>query len=105
MERGTCLPSGIGFLVEKELEKLEYLDNPERPYTVIMGGSKVSDKIKVIENIITKCDKLVIGGAMAFTFLKAKGFNIGESLVEDDYLDFCNEILSKYNDKVLLLKP
>ncbi len=96
------LPSGIGFLVEKELEKLEYLDNPERPYTVIMGGSKVSDKIKVIENIITKCDKLVIGGAMAFTFLKAKGFNIGKSLVEDDYLDFCKEILSKYNDKVLL---
>ncbi len=96
------LPSGIGFLVEKELEKLEYLDNPERPYTVIMGGSKVSDKIKVIENIVTKCDKLVIGGAMAFTFLKAKGFNIGKSLVEDDYLDFCKEILSKYNDKVLL---
>ena len=96
------LPSGIGFLVEKELKELEYLDNPERPYLVVMGGSKVSDKIKVIENIITKCDKLVIGGAMAFTFLKAKGINTGKSLVEDEYLDFCREVLNKYEDKIIL---
>jgi len=96
------LPSGIGFLVEKEVKELEYLNNPERPYVVIMGGSKVSDKIKVIENIITKCDKLVIGGAMAFTFLKAKGINTGKSLVEDEYIDFCKEIISKYQDKLVL---
>lgn len=98
----NVLPSGIGFLVEKELKELEYLDNPERPYLVVMGGSKISDKIKVIENLITKCDKLVIGGAMAFTFLKAKGINTGKSLVEDEYLDFCKDIISKYNDKLVL---
>ena len=98
----NVLPSGIGFLVEKELKELEYLDNPERPYLVVMGGSKVSDKIKVIENLITKCDKLVIGGAMAFTFLKAKGINTGKSLVEDEYLDFCRDIINKYNDKLVL---
>ena len=96
------LPSGIGFLVEKELKELEYLNDPERPYIVILGGSKVSDKIKVIENLITKCDKLVIGGAMAFTFLKAKGINTGKSLVEDDYIDFCKDILSKYENKIIL---
>ena len=98
----SILPSGIGFLVEKELKELEYLDNPLRPYTVILGGSKVSDKIKVIENLITKCDSLVIGGAMAFTFLKAKGLNIGKSLVEDDYLEFCLNIMNKYGDKIVL---
>ena len=96
------LESGTGFLVEKELKELSYLDNPERPYTVILGGSKVSDKIKVIENLVTKCDKLVIGGAMANTFLKAEGYNVGKSLVEDEYISFCTEILNKYKDKILL---
>lgn len=98
----SILPSGIGFLVEKELKELEYLNNPEREYTVILGGSKVSDKIKVIEELVKKCDHLVIGGAMAFAFLKAKGYNIGSSLVEDDYIDFSRKILTDYADKIVL---
>lgn len=98
----TYLESGIGFLVEKELEKLEYLNNPERKYTVILGGSKVSDKILVIKNIVEKCDKLIIGGRMAFTFLKSIGINTGATEVEEDYLDFCRDILTNYKDKVLL---
>lgn len=98
----SILPSGIGFLVEKELKELEYLNNPEKEYTVILGGSKVSDKIKVIEELVKKCDHLVIGGAMAFAFLKAKGYNIGNSLVEDDYIDFCKKILTDYVDKIVL---
>ncbi len=98
----SILPSGVGFLVEKELKELSYLNNPEREYTVILGGSKVSDKIKVIEELVKKCDHLVIGGAMAFAFLKAKGYNIGNSLVENDYLDFCKKILTDYVDKIIL---
>ena len=98
----SILPSGVGFLVEKELKELSYLNNPEREYTVILGGSKVSDKIKVIEELVKKCDHLIIGGAMAFAFLKAKGYNIGNSLVENDYLDFCKKILTDYGDKIIL---
>ena len=98
----SILPSGIGFLVEKELNVLSNLNNPERPYSVILGGSKVSDKIKVIENLITKCDKIIIGGAMAFTFLKAKGLEVGNSKVEEEYITFCMDILNKYKDKVIL---
>ena len=98
----NILPSGIGFLVERELTKLDCLNNPELEYTVILGGSKVSDKIKVIEELIKKCNHLVIGGAMVFTFLKAKGYNIGKSLVEDDYIDFCKKILTDYGDKIIL---
>ena len=98
----SILPNGVGFLVEKELKELSYLNDPERPYIVILGGSKVSDKIKVIENLIIKCDKLVIGGAMVFTFLKAEGIEIGKSKVEDDYIDFCKDIISKYRDKLVL---
>lgn len=98
----TILPSGVGFLVEKELKELEYLDNPIRPYTVILGGAKVSDKIKVIENLVKKCENLVIGGAMANTFLKAKGYNVGASLVENEYLEFCTSILNEFGDKIIL---
>ena len=99
---GSLLPNGIGFLIEEELNKLSCLDEPDREYTVILGGSKVSDKIKIIENLITKCDHLVVGGGLAFTFLKAKGYNIGKSIVEDEYLDFCKDMISKYPDKLLL---
>ena len=97
------LPSGIGFLVENEIKKLSKLtNNPKKPYTIILGGSKVSDKIGVISNLITKADYLLIGGGMAFTFLKAAGFNIGSSLCEKEKIDFCKEMLDKYPDKLIL---
>jgi len=96
------LPNGVGFLVEKELYELFKLNNPERPYVVILGGAKVSDKLGVINNLITKADYIVIGGAMAFTFLKAKGLNVGKSLVENDLVDICYELLEKFSDKIML---
>ena len=96
------LPSGIGFLMEKELKNLDMLDNPKRPFYVIMGGAKVSDKIEVINSLIDKVDKLFIGGAMCFTFLKSKNINIGASLVEDNLLEYCSNLLEKYKDKIIL---
>lgn len=98
----SILPSGIGFLVDKELKELQKLDTPERPYIVLLGGAKVSDKLGVIKNLITKADKIIIGGAMAFTFLKAQGLNTGKSLVEDDYIDFCKDIINNYSNKLVL---
>ncbi len=98
----SILPSGIGFLVEKELNNmLPVINNPTHPFTVILGGSKVSDKIGVIKNLIDKCDYLLIGGGMAYTFLKAEGKEIGKSLVEDEYLDYAKELLGK-TDKIIL---
>ena len=102
---GICkyLPSGIGFLVEEEVTKLDSIMNDnDRPFVVIMGGAKVSDKIKVIENLILKCDKLIIGGGMAYTFLKAMGNNVGNSLVDNDSLDFCKRMLNLYGEKIVL---
>ena len=96
------LPSGIGFLVEKELTVLSSLFDPERPFLIILGGSKVSDKIGLIDHLITKCDKLLIGGGMAYTFLEAEGYSIGNSLVDRDSLEFCNKILKQYSDKIIL---
>lgn len=96
------LESGIGFLVKDELFALDKLDDPKRPYSVIMGGAKVSDKIKIIDSLITKTDKLFIGGAMSYTFLKSKGINVGKSLVEDSYLDYCANLLNKYEEKIIL---
>ena len=98
----SYLPSGIGFLIEKELNNmLPVITNPIHPFTVILGGSKVSDKIGVIKNLINKCDYLLIGGAMAYTFLKSKGIGIGKSLCEDEYVDYCRELLTK-TDKIIL---
>ena len=94
--------SAIGFLIEKELNALSILDNPEKPFMVVLGGAKVSDKIGVIENLVTKADKILIGGGMAFTFLKAEGYNIGKSLLDEENLDFCKNVLSKYQDKIVL---
>lgn len=94
--------SAIGFLIEKELNALSILDNPEKPFMVVLGGAKVADKIGVIENLVTKADKILIGGGMAFTFLKAEGFNIGKSLLDEENLDFCKKILSEYQDKIVL---
>ena len=98
-----CLDNGIGFLVEEEVVKLDSIMNEETsPFVVIMGGAKVSDKIKVIDNLVKKCDKLIIGGGMAYTFLKAMGNNVGNSLVDLDSIDFCCDVLSKYGDKIVL---
>lgn len=97
------LPNGLGFLVEEETTKLDNILNEQtHPFIVIMGGAKVSDKIKVIENLILKCDKLLIGGGMSYTFLKAKGYNIGSSIIDEESLDFCKNILSKYSNKIIL---
>ncbi len=97
------LPSGIGFLIEKELTHLEpLLTNPERPFTVILGGAKVSDKIGVIENLVKIADYILIGGGMMFTFLKAQGYEIGKSLLDEESLDFCKKILEEYPNKILL---
>ena len=92
--------SAMGFLIEKELEFLQdKLDNAERPFVVIMGGAKVSDKIQVITALLEKADTFIIGGAMAYTFLKAQGYEIGMSLVENDKLDLALEILNKAEEK------
>ena len=98
-KKGLC---GAGFLVEEEMNALSVLENPERPFVVILGGAKVEDKIGVIQNLVTKADKILIGGGMAFTFLKANGKNIGKSLLDEANVDFCKEILSKYSDKIVL---
>ena len=96
------LPSGLGFLVEKEVNELGILNNPEHPFVVILGGSKVTDKIGVINNFVTKADKIIIGGGMAYTFLKAEGKNIGKSILDSDSIDFCKDVLTKYSDKIVL---
>lgn len=99
----THLPNGIGFLVEKELETLESaINNPKTPLTVILGGSKVSDKIGVIKNLVNVADHILIGGGMAFTFLKAQNHEIGKSLFDEENIEFCKEILSEYSDKIIL---
>lgn len=96
------LPSGIGFLIEKELNNLAILETPCKPFMVILGGAKVKDKIGVIENLITKADKILIGGGMAFTFLKSQGYEIGKSLLDEDSISFCQKILQHYKDKIIL---
>ena len=96
------LKSGIGFLVEKEIKELNTLESPKKPYTIILGGSKVSDKINLIQNLAKKADYLLIGGAMSFTFLKAAGFNIGSSLCEKEEISFCTKMLNKYSEKIIL---
>lgn len=95
------LPSGIGFLIEKELEYLD-ISKLEHPIAVILGGAKVSDKIKVIENLVNKVDYILIGGGMAYTFLKASGIGIGNSLLDQESISFCQEMLNKYADKIIL---
>lgn len=97
------LESGIGFLIEKELDNLlPAINNPSKPFTVILGGAKVSDKIGVIENLVKKADYILIGGGMAFTFLKAKGMEIGKSLLDEESIDFCKKILSENESKIIL---
>jgi phosphoglycerate kinase len=99
------LPAYSGFLMEKEINFLSKALNPDKPFVAIIGGSKVSSKIGVLKNLITKTDSLIIGGAMTYTFLKALGKNTGKSLVEDDYLETAKEImeLAKNNNCNLFL--
>lgn len=101
------LPSSVGFLVKKEIDVMgKALENPERPFVAILGGAKVSDKIGVIENLIEKVDSILIGGGMAYTFLKAKGYNIGTSLLEEDKVELAKKLMEKAKTKnVKLLLP
>ena len=92
----TYLPSAVGFLIEKELKFLgDAVENPVRPFVGILGGAKVADKLAVITNLLEKCDTLIIGGGMAYTFLKAQGKEVGKSLVDDTKLDYCKEMMEK----------
>ena len=103
----SYLPAVSGFLIKKELDFMgSALENPERPFVAILGGAKVSDKIGVVENLMEKVDTLIIGGAMAYTFLKATGKNIGNSLCEDEKLELAKNILEKAKQKnVKLMLP
>ena len=96
------LNSCIGFLIEKELNALKELDNPEHPFVVVLGGAKVADKIGVIENLVKKADKILIGGGMAFTFLKAEGYEIGTSLLDEENIEFCKKMVTDYPNKIVL---
>jgi len=97
------LPAVSGFLMEQELEYLgRAISNPVRPYIAILGGAKISDKILVVETLLSKCDKLIIGGGMANTFLAAKGFSMQDSLVEAGSVDTAKSIMTKVGDKLVL---
>lgn len=88
--------NAVGYLMQKEIEFLgNAVENPVRPFVAILGGAKVADKLNVINNLLEKCDTLIIGGGMAFTFLKAKGYEIGNSLVDGEKIDYCKEMMEK----------
>ncbi len=90
---GEC---AVGYLMQKEIDFLgNAVENPVRPFVAILGGAKVADKLNVINNLLEKCDTLIIGGGMAFTFLKAKGYEIGKSLVDEEKIDYCKEMMEK----------
>ncbi len=98
--------TAVGYLMQKEIKFLgNAVEDPVRPFVAILGGAKVADKLNVINNLIDKCDTLIIGGGMAYTFLKAKGYEIGTSLVDDEKLDYCRDMIKKAEDagKNLLL--
>ena len=88
--------NAVGYLMQKEIEFLgNAVENPERPFVAILGGAKVADKLNVISNLLEKCDTLIIGGGMAYTFLKARGYEVGTSLVDDEKVDYCREMIEK----------
>jgi phosphoglycerate kinase len=103
----SLLPSALGYLVKKEVDIMgEVMEEPKRPFVAILGGAKVSDKIGVIENLLNKVDALIVGGGMAFTFLKAQGLEIGTSLLEEDKMELALELMDKAKEKkVRLLLP
>jgi phosphoglycerate kinase len=97
------LPGFAGFLIEKEIAFLgNALEHPKRPFVAVLGGAKVKDKIAVIDSLLPKVDRLIIGGGMAFTFLKAKGYEIGNSLLDETNLDYAKGLLSAHSDKLML---
>ena len=105
-EYGFVKTAVCGFLIEKELSVMaDALENPVHPFVAILGGAKVADKLKVIENLLNKCDTLIIGGGMSYTFLKAKGYEVGTSLVDDEQIDYCKNMMAKAQElgKILLL--
>ncbi|MBR6737081.1 MAG: phosphoglycerate kinase [Clostridia bacterium] len=96
VEYGLVKTAVCGFLIEKELTVMaDSLERPVRPFIAVLGGAKVADKLNVISNLLEKCDSLIIGGGMAYTFLKAKGYEVGASLVDLEKLDYCNEMIKK----------
>ena len=96
VEYGIIKTAVCGFLIEKELSVMaDTLENPQRPFVAILGGAKVADKLGVISNLLEKCDTLIIGGGMAYTFLKAKGYEVGTSLLDEEKIDYCKEMLAK----------
>ena len=96
VEYGFVDTAVCGFLIEKEIAVMaNALENPTRPFVAILGGAKVADKLKVIENLLEKCDSLVIGGGMSYTFLKAQGYEVGTSLVDDEKIEYCKEMMAK----------
>ncbi len=106
VEYGLVRTAVCGFLIEKELTVMaDSLEHPVRPFVAILGGAKVADKLNVISNLLEKCDTLIIGGGMAYTFLKAKGGSVGTSLVDDEKIDYCLDMIKKAKDmgKELLL--
>ncbi len=106
VEYGFVKTAVCGFLIEKELSVMaDALENPVRPFVAVLGGAKVADKLNVISNLLLKCDTLIIGGGMAYTFMKAQGKEVGNSLVDDSKIDYCLEMMQKAKDlgKKLLL--
>ena len=96
VEYGFVKTAVCGFLIEKELSVMaDALDNPVRPFVAVLGGAKVADKLNVISNLLEKCDSLIIGGGMAYTFLKAQGKEVGTSLVDETKIDYCNQMMAK----------
>lgn len=96
VEYGLVKTAVCGFLIEKELTVMaDSLDHPNHPFVAILGGAKVADKLNVISNLLEKCDTLIIGGGMAYTFLKAQGGSVGTSLVDDEKLDYCKDMIAK----------
>ena len=106
VEYGFVKTAVCGFLIEKELSVMaDALEHPVRPFVAILGGAKVADKLKVISNLLEKCDTLIIGGGMSYTFLKAKGYEVGTSLVDDEQIGYCKDMMKKAEElgKKLLL--
>ena len=101
------IPAVCGYLIEKEISVMgKALENPERPFVAILGGAKVADKLNVIDNLLTKVDTLIIGGGMAYTFAAAKGYGVGNSLLDETKIDYCKEMMAKAEEKgVKLLLP